>query len=180
METPPRPRGTPKTGQSWTPVSTEDPEEAVGPAEGRARTAAQENDQLLAEREVLQGQRGAGSEGRPGGGDDGEKVREHGPSVYPLATMGKRWQRQISQASEFLRTTGTSTSRTLLSLASEGERPSNSCSRVAMVQSTPLLVDATPDVQLAPGAGVGARHFLSPSPCECEGSRWAPDAIDRS
>ena len=66
------------------------PEEAVGPEEGRARSATLENDQLLAEREVLQGQRGAGTEGRPGGGNDGEKKREHGQSVYPLAAMGKR------------------------------------------------------------------------------------------
>jgi len=65
------------------------PEEAVGPAERRARATALENDQLLAPRQDLQGQRAAGAEGRPGGLDEGEEEREHGQIVYPVAAMGK-------------------------------------------------------------------------------------------
>jgi hypothetical protein len=55
----------------------------------RARATALENDQLLAQRQVLQGQRGAGAEGRPSGLDEGEEEPEHGQIVYPLAAMGK-------------------------------------------------------------------------------------------
>jgi hypothetical protein len=67
------------------------PEEAVGPAErrARARATALENDQLLAQRQVLQGQRGAAAEGRPGGLDEVEEEREHGQIVYPVTAMGK-------------------------------------------------------------------------------------------
>jgi hypothetical protein len=43
----------------------------------RARAATLENNELVAKSKNLRGQLGSGTEGRPGGGDEGNKEREH-------------------------------------------------------------------------------------------------------
>ena len=62
-----------------------DPEEPIGPGQGRPGTPAPEDGELLAKGEILDGQVGAGTQGRPGGGDEGDKEREQPPILRPWA-----------------------------------------------------------------------------------------------
>jgi hypothetical protein len=62
-----------------------DPEEPIGSDQGSAGTPAPEDGDLLAKGKILDGQVGAGTQGRPGGGDEGDKEREHTPILRPGA-----------------------------------------------------------------------------------------------
>jgi hypothetical protein len=73
-----------------------DPEEPVGPVERRARAATLENGKLLAEGEILEGERAAGSERGPGCGKYGQQEREHRSDLSGRATTRPPRKRQGS------------------------------------------------------------------------------------
>jgi hypothetical protein len=59
--------------------------EVITEGQGRPGTPAPEDGELLAKGEILDGQVGAGIQGRPGGADEGDKEREHPPILRPWA-----------------------------------------------------------------------------------------------
>jgi hypothetical protein len=79
-----------------------DPEEPVGPVERRARAATLKNGQLLAEGEILQGERAASSKRRPGCGKHGDQEREHAPDLSVPATLHEPTNRQRSRVDRIL------------------------------------------------------------------------------
>src|SRR5450631_4464742 len=79
-----------------------DPEEPVGPSEGRPRAPAPKNGKLLAEGEILEGERAAGSERRPGYGKYGQQEREHRGDLSVWATPRPPRKRQKSRLDRIL------------------------------------------------------------------------------
>jgi excisionase family DNA binding protein len=83
-----------------------DPEEPVGPVERRARAATLKNGQLLAEGEILQRERAASSERRPGCRKHGDQEREHAPIYqFERRCANQRNAKDLARI-EFWRTTG--------------------------------------------------------------------------
>jgi hypothetical protein len=74
-----------------------DPEEPVGPSEGRARAPAPKNGKLLAEGEILEDERAAGTERGPGYGKYGQQEREQRGDLSVRATPRPPRKRQRSR-----------------------------------------------------------------------------------
>jgi hypothetical protein len=57
-----------------------------------AGTSAPENGELVAKGEILDGQVGAGADGRPGSRDEGEEEPNHWPILRPWAVSWNPWK----------------------------------------------------------------------------------------